>query len=201
MIKHRKNLDVVHTRDSETIRTSHWWLSKRGPAFLDPLVQLGDRSIKIIKPYLHKGQTVADIGCGWGHYTFMLADLVGSEGNVFAIDMAEKCILKIQKKAQKAGYGNIVACISTAADIGFIRDKSVDLVFANGLLCSMAFERELAVSEIRRTINPTGKIFLSLGATPPLGYMDEAEWNATIKRFNLIKGGNFQEKWALVSLF
>ena len=201
MIKHHKNKVVVHTRDSETIRTSHWWFSKRGPAFLDPLIQLGDRSIEIIKPYLHKGQTTADIGCGWGHYTFKLADLVGPEGNVFAIDMAEKCILKIQKKAQRAGYRNIVACTSTAADIGFIRDESVDLVFANGLLCSMSFERELAISEIERITKPTGSIFISLGATPPMGYVDEAEWNATIERFNLIKGGNFKEKWALVSLF
>jgi len=197
MAKNQKNKSVASTRDRETKRTSHWLFSKRGPAFLDPFTHLGDRSIDIIKPYLHKGQTVADIGCGWGHFTLKLSKLVGPEGKVIAIDMAEKCILKIQKKSQKLDLSNIIAKASTAADLGFIRDESVDLVFANGLLCSMAFERELAISEIERIIKPTGYIFLSLGAIPPMGYVDEEEWNGIVKRFNLIKGGDFKEKWAL----
>lgn len=57
---------VIHTRESETKRTSHWWFSKRGPAFLDPLVHIGDHSIGVVKAYLSRGQVVADIGCGWG---------------------------------------------------------------------------------------------------------------------------------------
>lgn len=200
MGRHQKDQDVLHSRDTEVKRTSHWWFSKRGPAFLDPLFQLGNRSIDIVKPYLGKGQVVADIGCGWGRYSFKLAELVGPEGQVFAIDMAEKCFLKIKKRMQREGIGNIEPCISTAADIGFIKDESVDFVFANGLLCSMAFERELAVSEIKRIMKPSGMAYLSLGAAPPMGYVDEAEWNAIIAGFNLIRGGLFKEKWAMVSL-
>lgn len=89
---------------------------------------------------------------------------------------------------------------STAADIAFIADESVNFVYANGLLCSMAFERQLTLSEIRRIIKPTGKIYLSLGATPPMGYVDEEEWNATIEQFNLIQGGSYKQRWALVSV-
>lgn len=200
MRKSNKSKVVIHTRDTESVRTSHWWFSKRGPAILDPLVQIGDHSIGIVKSYLHKGQIVVDLGCGWGHYSIKLAGLVGPEGKVYAIDMAEKCILKLLKKAHKGGYENIEAYTTTAADMGFIKDKSIDFVFANGLLCSMAFERELALSEIKRVLKLTGFAFLSLGAAPPMGYVDEAEWYAILEGFNLIQGGNFKEKWALVAL-
>ena len=89
--------------DTEIKRTAHWILSRRGPAFLGPLFRLGDRSLRRVAASVKKGQFVADIGCGWGHYSFALADKVGPEGRVYAVDLARKCILAIQKKAEKRG--------------------------------------------------------------------------------------------------
>jgi len=200
MNKYKKEKAVVHTRDTEVNRTSHWWFSRRGPAFFDPIAHIGDRSMEIIAPHIHQGQVAADIGCGWGHYSFKLADLVGPEGKVYALDMAEKCIMSIQKKAQKRGYETVEAHTSSAAEINFIEDASVDFVYANGLLCSMAIERDSAVSEIIRILKPTGFAYLSLGAVPPMGYVDEDEWMTILNRFTLNQGGDFKQMWALLSL-
>jgi len=200
MTKHTKEKVDVHTKETELKRTSHWWFSKRGPAFLDPLVHIGDHSMDIIAPYIHQGQIAADIGCGWGHYSFKLADLIGPEGKIYALDLAEKCVMSIQKKAQKRGYKTIAAHTSSAAEINFIKDASVDFVYANGLLCSMAIERDLAVSEMIRILKPTGFAYLSLGAVPPMGYVDEDEWKIILNGFTLLQGGDFKGMWALVSL-
>ncbi len=200
MGEQNKNQNRVHTIESEVRRTAHWWFSKRGPAFLDALVQLGDRSIDIVRPYIQKGQIVADIGCGWGRYAFKLADLVGPAGKVYAIDLAEKCVKKIQQKAKKRGIMHIEAHVSSASNLDLLKNGSIDFVFANGLLCSMAIEREEAISEIKRILKPKGFAYLSLGATPPMGYVDESEWNAILEGFRLEQGGAFKEKWALVSL-
>ncbi len=187
-------------RSAEEARTSHWLRSRRGPAFLDPFVHILDPAEKRVGPYVKKGSVVADLGCGWGHSSFVLADFVGPEGRVYSVDLAEKCIRAIQRRAEKRGYRNVEAHLSTAAQVSFIPDGSVDFVFANGLLCSMAVDRPLAVSEVIRILKPTGRAYLSLGAAPPYGYVDRAEWEAMLAGFKVEHGGRFEEKWALVSL-
>lgn len=184
---------------TEFSRTSHWLLSRRGPAFLEAIFRLGDQSIKLIKPYVARGYVVADLGCGWGHDSLVLADIVGSEGKVYAVDLAPKVISAIRKKARKTGRHNIEAIASSAADLSFLKDRSVDLVFANGLLCSMAADRQSAVAEMKRILKPAGHAYLSLGAAPPWGYVDEAEWGLILQGFKVVKGGSYQEKWAVVT--
>lgn len=183
----------------EEMRTSHWLFSRRGPAFLDPLVRIFDRSEELVRPHIKKAQVVADLGCGWGHSSFALADLVGPEGRVYSVDLAEKCIHAIKKKAEERGYHNIEAHTSTAAHVSFIPDQSVDFVFANGLLCSMAIDRQLAVNEMKRILKPTGMAYLSLGFAPPFGYVNQAEWEGLLAGFKVERGGSFREMWALVS--
>jgi SAM-dependent methyltransferase len=185
--------------DAETRRTAHCLLSRRGPAFLGPLFRLGDRSLRRVAACVKRGHVVADIGCGWGHYSFALAEMVGPEGKVYAVDLARKCVEAIARKAEKRGSRVIEAHESTAADLSFIRDGTVDFVFANGLLCSMAADRPTAVAEIKRVLKPGGRAYLSLGAAPPWGYVDRAEWSQVLGGFRVDEGGAYEKRWALVT--
>jgi 2-polyprenyl-3-methyl-5-hydroxy-6-metoxy-1,4-benzoquinol methylase len=107
---------------------------RRPPAILDPIRRLFEPPQRLIGPYVKKGQVVADLGCGSGYYTFALAEIVGTAGKVYAVDLDKKCIQALEKKASKVGYHNIEAHASSAADLSFIKDKSVDFILANGLL-------------------------------------------------------------------
>jgi len=60
--------------------------------------------------------------------------------------------------------------------------------------------RQLSVSEIRRILKPDGKAYLSLGAGPPFGLVNEVEWKTILEGFKVEKGGSYKEKWAVVSL-
>ena len=184
---------------AEIKRTAHWIFSRRGPRFLEPIFRLGDKSIRRVGPYVQKDQVAADIGCGWGHYSFALADMVGPRGKVYAVDLARKCILAIRNKAEKRGCQVIEAQESTAADLSFIKDGSVDFVLANGLLCSMAVDRSAAVAEMKRILKPAGQAYLSLGAAPPWGYVDRAEWTQILEGFRVVVGGAYEERWAIVA--
>ena len=184
---------------AEIKRTAHWISSRRGPGFLGPIFRLGDKSIRRVGPYVQKGQVAADIGCGWGYYSFVLAEMVGPGGKVYAVDLARKCVLAIKNMAKKRGCQVVEAYESTAADLSFIKDGSVDFVFANGLLCSMAVDRPSAVAEIRRILKAAGRAYLSLGAAPPWGYVDRAEWSQILEGFHVDAGGAYEEKWAVVS--
>ena len=173
---------------------------RRPPAILDPIRRLFEPPNKLIEPYVKTGQVVADLGCGWGYYTFPIADLVGPDGMIYAVDLDKKCIQAIQNKAKKGGHHNIEAHASSASDLSFIKDGAVDFVFAYGLLCSMAHHRESAVNEIKRILKSTGQAYLSLGFPPPLGFVDQEEWEKILEGFRVEQGGSFKELWALVSL-
>ena len=101
---------------------------------LNPISRLFENPKRSIEPYVREGQVATDLGCNTGHYTFALADCVGPGGKVYAVDLGKNCIQALKKKANKGGYDNIEAHASSASDLSFIKDKSVDFVFANGLL-------------------------------------------------------------------
>ena len=86
---------------------------------------------------------------------------------------------------------------SSASDVSFMKDRSVDFVLANGLLCSMAEHRKEAVNEIKRILKEEGQAYLSLGAGPPFGYVDQAEWDDIMEGFRIEQGGSYKEKWAV----
>jgi ubiquinone/menaquinone biosynthesis C-methylase UbiE len=167
---------------------------------LNPITRLFQDPRRHVEPYVNKGQVVADLGCGPGYYALPLAELVGPEGKVYAVDLNEKVIQTMKKKADNRGYRNIEAHASSASDLSFIKDGSVDFVLANGLLCSMADHRQLAVNEIARILKPEGRAYLSLGFPPPLGFVDRAEWETILEGFRVKRRGRgLLQKWAVVS--
>jgi predicted RNA methylase len=105
-----------------------------GLALVEPILKLVEPPQKLIGPFVKKGQVVADLGCGRGSYSLALAESVGPEGKVYAIDLDKKNIQVLQKRATKLGYQNIEALASSAADLSFIKSRSVDFILANGLL-------------------------------------------------------------------
>ncbi len=64
----------------------------------------------------------------------------------------------------------------------------------------MADDRQLSVNEMKRILKTTGQAYISLGLGPPLGFVDQAEWERILEGFQVERGGSFREKWAVVSL-
>lgn len=152
-------------------------------------------------PYVTSGQVVGDLGCGLGYYTLALAEFVGPEGTVYAVDSDEKAIRALEKKADNRGYHNIEAHASSAHDLSFIKDGSVDFVLANDLLCSMAPQHhESAVNEMRRILKPRGLAYLSVDKGP-WSYVGQAEWEKILEGFRVDRRGDpmIGDRWAVVS--
>ena len=167
---------------------------------LNPIKRLFENPQKSLEPYVKKGQVVADLGCNTGYYTFPLADCVGPEGRVHAVDLREDFISALQKKGDEGGYHNIEWHVASAADMNFINDESVDFVLANGLLCNVPDHRELVVNEIQRILKPTGRAYISLGGVSPFfGFVGPAEWERILEAFIVKRKGGLIQKWADVS--
>jgi ubiquinone/menaquinone biosynthesis C-methylase UbiE len=169
---------------------------------INPFKRLFENPQRSLEPYIRKGQVVVDLACEKGYYTLPLAECVGREGKVYAVDLNEKAIQELKRKVDKSGNHNIELHTCSAADLSFIEDKSVDFVLANGLLCSMSAQRPLALKEIKRILKPNGQAYLSLGGPRPLGYVNRAEWEKILEGFNVKRRGRVLfgfQKWAVVS--
>ena len=77
-----------------------WW---HAYAFDNPLRRLIHNPETILGDYVQKGMTVMDIGCGMGHFTLGLAELVGETGQVIAVDLQEKMLNIMLKRAARKG--------------------------------------------------------------------------------------------------
>jgi len=73
------------------IISANRWIQEDGPRFLNRI------SIK-------KGQTVMDFGSGNGDYTLILAQGVGEEGKVYAVDKDRETLAELMGRAYGEGF-------------------------------------------------------------------------------------------------
>ena len=64
----------------------------------------GEEALRLVPP--QPGQSVLDIGCGFGDTTQRIAGLVGPEGHAMGVDAAERFIESAREEADKAGVAN-----------------------------------------------------------------------------------------------
>ena len=104
------------------------------------------------------GQAVCDLGCGNGYHTLPLAEAVGSEGRVFAVDLQPRMLELLDERAQEAGVQNLVP-IEATVDDPRLPEASCDLV----LLVDVYHEISHPVSvlgHLRRALKPGGEVVL-----------------------------------------
>jgi 2-polyprenyl-3-methyl-5-hydroxy-6-metoxy-1,4-benzoquinol methylase len=89
---------------------------------------------KIMAPYIRPGATVVDIGPGKGFFTIPMCRLVGGaqggEGRVIAVDIQERMLKAIQRRASAAGLaGNLTTHLSRPDDFGLAVKADFVLAF------------------------------------------------------------------------
>ncbi|WP_419662075.1 class I SAM-dependent methyltransferase [Desulfosarcina variabilis] len=81
-----------------------------------------------------KGATLVDLGCGPGYTTLDLAQIVGSEGNVIAVDRdGERSLPLLRAQAEAVGLFNIETRAANLETFD-LQEKSVDGVYGRWVL-------------------------------------------------------------------
>ena len=111
---------------------------------------------------LEPGQTVGDIGCGSGFYTFRMADSVGPSGTVWAIDIQPAAVDFLKARLQQpgyAGYSNVKVHLSQV-DASGIPDGVLDAALLSHAdfyaFSPMLPENERMLADILRALRPGG---------------------------------------------
>jgi ubiquinone/menaquinone biosynthesis C-methylase UbiE len=86
-----------------------WWLAY---TFDHPLRRRFHRAERIFGPYIRPGATAYDLGCGMGFNTLGLARLVGPNGHVIAVDVQEKMLQVLMKRAVKASLDDRISSLT-----------------------------------------------------------------------------------------
>jgi SAM-dependent methyltransferase len=113
---------------------------------------------------------VADLGCGVGMVTALLAELVGPDGHVVGIDSSGAQLAQARERMNIAGT-NTSFVESSATDTG-LPPESFDLVYCRFLLLHLP-EPDRAVREMRTLLKPNGVLvcedgdLTSAGSEPP----------------------------------
>jgi ubiquinone/menaquinone biosynthesis C-methylase UbiE len=90
-----------------------WWL---GYVLINPLRKFRHNPQKILTCHIKRGMTVMDFGPGMGYFSIPLAQMTGTEGKVYCVDIQEKMLTKLQKRAVKYGVGDIIKPLLVGKD-------------------------------------------------------------------------------------
>lgn len=102
---------------------------------------------------IRAGMRVADLGCGVGMVTQLLAELVGPEGEVVGVDFSPAQI-KQARGLLPTNLTNVTFVEASATDTGLARE-SFDLVYSRFLLIHLA-DPESALREMHDLLKPNG---------------------------------------------
>ncbi|UCH93817.1 MAG: class I SAM-dependent methyltransferase [Candidatus Aminicenantes bacterium] len=151
-----------------------WWL---GYFLASPLRRCSQDPGKILRPYIKEGMKVMDVGCAMGFFSLPLARMVGSTGQVVCIDLQEKMIASLKKRAAKAGLSPRIetrVCSEKSLEIDDIPGEiDFALVFA---VVHEVPDSEALFSQVHLAMKPAGKLLLG----EPRGRVSESDFRKTI---------------------
>lgn len=75
-----------------------WWLAY---TFDNPVRRMIHNPEKILGEFIGTGQTVIDFGCGMGYFSIAMARLVGEGGRVISVDIQEKMLETVRRRAER----------------------------------------------------------------------------------------------------
>lgn len=107
-----------------------------------------------------EGAVVADVGCGPGAMSVVLADLVGPGGRVVAVDREPEALEAARAAVARAGAGNVSVLAGEADDTG-IEPASADVVMIRHVLAHNGGREQAIVDHIAGLVRPGGTVYLA----------------------------------------
>ena len=116
--------------------------------------QQPDRVIEALD--LRPGARVADLGAGGGYFTFRLADAVGPEGRVLAVDIDADMTRHLAERARQEGRGNVEVILARHDD-PLLPEAGVDLIFTVNTYHHIE-DRSAYFARAARSLAPGGRV-------------------------------------------
>jgi 2-polyprenyl-3-methyl-5-hydroxy-6-metoxy-1,4-benzoquinol methylase len=106
-----------------------WWL---GYFLVSPLRRLIEPPERMLNAHVRPGMRVLDLGSGMGYFSLPAARLVGPEGRVLCLDVQQRMLNALERRARRAGLRDrIETRLVSSGDLGLEHSPAtVDVALA-----------------------------------------------------------------------
>jgi ubiquinone/menaquinone biosynthesis C-methylase UbiE len=116
-------------------------------------------SEKLIKALNLKPDTIlVDLGCGQGNYSLAMAEHIGPDGIIWAVDLWDDGIRELKETAAAKGLNQIRPLVADVGKSLSLEDNQADICFMATVFHDLARDTayEVALPEIKRILKPGG---------------------------------------------
>ncbi len=144
-----------------------------GYLLASPLRRLAQDPVRLLEPFVRAGMTVLEPGPGMGFFTLELARLVGPKGRVVAVDVQQKMIAGLRRRAERAGaIDRIETRVTPAATMALDGyENAFDFVLAFAVVHELP-SAETFFAEAARAMKPGASLLLA----EPAGHVSDDEF-------------------------
>ena len=104
------------------------------------------------------GSHVADVGAGDGFFTTRLANAVGADGRVYAVDISKNALDRLSRRVADAGLTNVQAILGTPSDPK-LPEAALDAALIVNAYHEMR-EHQAMLAAIKRALKPGGRLVI-----------------------------------------
>ena len=133
-----------------------WWIAY---TFDNPVRKLFHKPHKIFGDYIKEGMTVMDVGCGMGYFSIGMAKLVGATGKIIAVDLQQKMLDVMHRRARRSGVADRIMPHRCEADTIGIQEP-VDFILAFWMVHEVS-DKNYFFGQLRSLLAPEGKILIA----------------------------------------
>ncbi len=160
----------------ETNNNTHvcpWWM---GYALLIPFRKYYHNPERILSPYIKPGMIVMDYGSAMGYFSIPLAKIVGDNGMVYCVDLQDKMLSTLKKRAARYNVSNIIRPLKVGGNYNVPElQDTLDFV----LLFYVAHEvpdQAGLFKDLHTMLKPGGKILFA----EPKGHVMRQDFNRSL---------------------
>jgi len=148
-----------------------------GYLLANPVRKLLQNPKKVLGPYVTEGMKVLDIGCAMGFFSLPLAKMVGDNGKVICVDIQEKMLRSLERRAQKAGLSARIETRVCHADSLGLEDlkQQIDFALASAVVHEVP-DVSRFFSQICSALRPAGRLLV----TEPKGHASQKAFQTTV---------------------
>jgi ubiquinone/menaquinone biosynthesis C-methylase UbiE len=120
---------------------------------------------------IRNGEVVADVGCGFGFFTFKFSQMVGENGLVYSTEINRDALAYVEKIRDT--YGLNIETVQAGLNDVCLPPESIDTIFMCSMyhavyIASIEFVKDEFISSLKRALKKDGRLVIVDNAiTPP----------------------------------